>query len=283
MGVIHHQRAAELVAVVEDDRASGVAELRRVRMRDRLAVDAARLTGNAANGIEVVDRVVDQLEPRRADHERPQMPRLFDHEVQIDVGQLAERAALEQRPKRQHRRAEAQLQVDRRGHAARLAGAENPAGFFEIAPHRLLDQHGGAVRQLLEDADDLIARQGQVEHRLRHARRVAQRGQGRHAELCRRVFGRRGIDVEDASEWKGQPPIGRNVRGANDPAAANEHDRPGRGGARPGLGQIGHRSAILIHWAVTQRVLRGAQGSGGSQGACSTGSTGSGGRRFVVH
>ena len=46
---------------------------------------------------------------------------------------------------------------------ALVAAGEDAPRRVEVRPHRLLHQHRGAARQLLEDADDLIAGDGDVE------------------------------------------------------------------------------------------------------------------------
>jgi hypothetical protein len=201
-----------------------------------LAIGAGRLAGNHPDRIEVVDRVIDQLEPRRADREPPQVPRLIDDEAQIDVSERAE-PALEERAQRQQRRAESQLQVHRGRHAPRFTAPENLSRLFEVPAHRLLHQHRGAVRQLLEDARDLIARHRQVEYGIRDRSRFLQCAvHSRNAERRGRLPRRRGIDIEDPRDGQPQAAIRGEMCGADDRAAADDHNgtRPGR--SRPRLG-----------------------------------------------
>ena len=90
--------------------------------------------------------------------------------------------SIEQRAQRQHRRAEAELQVHRRGHLALLAAPQDAPRLGEIAAHRLLHQDADAVRQLLEDPDDLVAGHGKVEDRAVDRRRLVERLE--HARRC---------------------------------------------------------------------------------------------------
>ncbi len=63
--VVERERAAEAVAVVENDRAARVGELSERRdVRTDLAVDATRLTRDRPDRVEVVNRMVENLQPR---------------------------------------------------------------------------------------------------------------------------------------------------------------------------------------------------------------------------
>ena len=111
---------------------------------------------------------------------------------------------VEQIAQREHVRAEAQLEVDRGGQLALAAAGAGSPRVGEVPAHRLLDQHGGAAGQLLEDAEDLIAGDGEVEDG------VARRGRARRASETRcRIAkapavdrARVGIDVEEAGDGK---------------------------------------------------------------------------------
>src|SRR5204863_8648375 len=58
MRVVQHQRAADGIAVIKDGRAARVAKFRYIGMCDRSAIHASRLSGDRANDIEVVNRVI---------------------------------------------------------------------------------------------------------------------------------------------------------------------------------------------------------------------------------
>ena len=94
--VVEQQRAAQRVAVVENDRAARVLELGHRRMRDGAAVHAARLSDERPYRVEVVNRVVEDFEARRTLEKLPQVPRLLHDQPHFDVDDLAELAAGQQ-------------------------------------------------------------------------------------------------------------------------------------------------------------------------------------------
>ena len=132
--------------------------------RDAAAVHADRLAGDPADRVEVVDRVVEQLEPRRPLEKRPQVPGLVDDDADVDVD---ERRRARRRDhevvQRQHAGTEAQLEVHAAVSCRSAQHARIRVAVGEVLAHRLLDQHRGALRELLEDADDLIAGHGEIE------------------------------------------------------------------------------------------------------------------------
>src|SRR5687767_5154348 len=89
MRVVEQERAAQLIAVVEDDRAARVLELGHRWMRHRTAVDAPRLSDQRAYRVEIMNRVIQNLESRRPFEKLPQVPRLLHHEAHFDVDDVA--------------------------------------------------------------------------------------------------------------------------------------------------------------------------------------------------
>src|SRR6266849_6520641 len=164
VGVIQRQRAADAIAVVEDDRAPRVGELRERRMADDATVHAVRLTREPADGVEVVDRVIRHFEPSRRLEERPEMPWLIDDDAYVDVEDGADRAARKQIAERQDIRAEAQLKIDRRSELTLAARGADRLGRREILSHRLLHQDRRPARKLVENLENLIAWDGDVVH-----------------------------------------------------------------------------------------------------------------------
>ena len=63
----------------------------------------------------------------------------------LDVGDLPERPLPDQVLDREHVRAEAKLEVDRRGQPAVLAGLQDRARGIETLTHRLLNEDGRAL------------------------------------------------------------------------------------------------------------------------------------------
>ena len=103
--------------------------------------------------VEIVDRVHGDLDARHADEERKQVPGRVDVGVHFHIDKPAEGATLEQVVDRQHHRREAQLEVDGGLQVLAPTGGQDRRRLGEIAAHRLLDQHRGAVRQAIEDAE----------------------------------------------------------------------------------------------------------------------------------
>ena len=167
MRVIQHQRAAEAVAVIKNDRAARVPKLRQRRVCDDPAVDAARLAGNRSNDIEIVNRVIQHLETGTAFQERPLLPRLPRHEPHFDVGDLAQPIARQQILQGQYVRAEPQLKVDRGDERTLATHLEDPPRGVEMLAHRLLNENRRLRRQPAQDAGDLVARHRNVENDIR--------------------------------------------------------------------------------------------------------------------
>src|SRR4030095_17220600 len=94
------------------------------------------------------------------------MPRLIDDDADIEIDDGAEFVASDEVAHREHVRAEAQLKVDRGGETAFATAGADGSSRREVRSHRLLDQGGGAGRKPGEDGQDLIARDGDVEHRI---------------------------------------------------------------------------------------------------------------------
>ena len=194
---------------------------------------------------------------------RPQVPRLLDHEAQVDVVKApsaprsrSSRSASMAGLKRSWRFTAA---VKRRV----LAAAQDPA--------RLLESRAPSASESGPRRRPAAARGCRRSDRRERRRRTPRPGSGGRRAATRRPSGSRrsravcarrcGVDVEDAGDRIAEPAIGRNVRGADDPAAADDHDRPRRRGARPRLRQTPASAAMLIHRGGTgsrprERALR---------------------------
>ena len=123
---------------------------------------------------------------------------------------------------------EAQLRVDRRHQPLAVADLAGADAVGEVVAERLLQQHGGAVGQLLEHGDVRLGRQGDVVDRvgrgvgdrvgdvvvrLGDPVRVRQRPRAAQVEVGEAGDGEAGLRV------RGQ------VRVADDPAGTDQHDR----------------------------------------------------------
>jgi len=88
-----------------------------------------------------------------------------------------------------------------------------------------LNEHRRTHRQAAEDAEDLVTRHGDVEHRAADSARVVDRREYRvQAEQLRRVVRRVAADVEQARNRIPESLVRRQVRGADDGARADDHD-----------------------------------------------------------
>src|SRR5262249_60510088 len=90
MRVIERQRTADASAVTEDDRAPRIEKGAEGRVWNRPAVHPQRLARDRAYGVEVMNRVIQDLEARRAAQEIPLLPRLAIDDAHFDVGDVAE-------------------------------------------------------------------------------------------------------------------------------------------------------------------------------------------------
>ena len=75
-------------------------------MPDGAAVDAARLAGNPADRVDVVNGVVEDFGSRRPFEEAPEVPRLIDHDAHVDVDDRAQGVLRDEIAKREHPRTE---------------------------------------------------------------------------------------------------------------------------------------------------------------------------------
>ncbi len=243
MDVVQRERTADAIAVVEDDRAARVRESLELRVRNRAAVDRSRLSGDRANRVQVVDGVIEHFEPWRALQERPLFPRLPVNDAHLDIAQLANRLAIDQVPQCEHVRAEAQLKIHRGGEPSFAAQLENGACRRQIIAHRFLDQDRSARRKATKDRKDLVARHGDVEHRVGHRGGVGEgREDDRDRELRRRLARRVGSDVEEARDREPKASVRGQVRRADDRPGADHDDGPRSRRQRPCLPQVRHRA-----------------------------------------
>jgi hypothetical protein len=95
-----------------------------------------------------------------------------------------------------------------------------------------------------------LGRQRQVEHALAAAGgdRFLQRGMhDRHIEIARQEPGGFAVEVEHAGDRQARLPVGRQMRLADDPAAADDGDRARARRHRPRLPQPGQGVGYPVH------------------------------------
>ena len=179
MRVVEQQRATQRVAVVENDGAARVLELGHRRVGNRTAVHSAGLPNQRAYGVEVMNRVIENLEPLGALQKFPEVPRLLYDEPHFDVDNLTELAAGDEIAERQHVRAEAELEIHRRDRPRSRQILDDRPGRGQVFSHRLLNEHRRSSRQLFQHAGNLIAGNGDVKDRVRAAGCLGERGEAR--------------------------------------------------------------------------------------------------------
>jgi hypothetical protein len=217
-------------------------------MRHGAAVHAVRLTGKRANRVEIVNRVVQDLETRCAAQERPLRPWLSIDDAHFDVGHRAEPPIPDQTGQYEHVRTEAQLKVDRRHQPPVAAGLEDQPCRVEVLAHRLLNQNRRAFRQPADDRHDLIAGDCDVEYRIAAGYRFIESGKhARQGERSCRLLRRVRPDVEDAGDWQSEPLIRGEVSGAHDGAGADDDDRARIGWNGPRLPKVRHH---IFQWRL---------------------------------
>ena len=158
-------------------------------MADRLGVHAAGVAEQLADQVEIVDRMHGDLDARRLEQERPQLPRRGERQPGIEVDDLAEPALGDGVLQRQHHRREAQLEIDRGLELLGAADLEDRGRLGEIAAHRLLDQRHRAVGQRLQHIGMTRRRRGKVEDRVLDGGRLLDRAEGRHAPGVGKLLG----------------------------------------------------------------------------------------------
>ena len=162
-----------------------------------------------ADEVEVMDRMYCDLDARQALEEREQSPGRIDREVDLDVEEPAEQAAIERIPDRQHHRREAQLEIDRRYQSAFAADLEDLGRRVEVRSHRLLHQRRGADRQALEHRLMRRRRRCEIENHPRRRQRLVERSEyAQPAKLFGDGSGARCVEIEQASDF-GSPPCDR--------------------------------------------------------------------------
>src|SRR6516162_3705838 len=114
MGVVQRQAGSDPVIIVKDDRASRIAELNHLRMGNSFAIDSAGLAEQKPDRIEIMNRVIENLEAWRPFQELPQLPRLPIDQSNLDIGHCPQGALFKEVAECQHVWTEAQLKVDRR-------------------------------------------------------------------------------------------------------------------------------------------------------------------------
>ena len=211
-------------------------------MLARQAADRPRLAEEAADQVDVVDRVVLDLEPRRFLQEVPELPGRVHRDPRLHRVKLADGAALDQLAREQAVGREAQLVVDGGHQALGAAAVADGAGAGEVLAHRLLEQDRGAVRELLQGAEQGTGREGEVEDRVRgrSGDQVGDvRGDAGNSEVGREGLGLGRDQVADGREGEARLAVGGQVSAAGDAAGAGDADRAGAVGERPALAGLG--------------------------------------------
>jgi len=259
MRVVERQGATNAVSIIENGRASRITELAQGWMPDGTAPDTVRLSGDRANRVQVVNRVVEHLEARRPLQKRPLLPWLAVDDSQLDVGELSEGTAPDEIAKRDHIRAEAQLEVHGGYQLSLTAHGENLPGAVEIDAERFLQEHRRPSRQTAEDAQRLISWHRNVEHRVSNSSSLRKAGIHRPDRcLAGRRAGRVRGDVEDAGDREPETRVSWQVGRTNDRAGPDDHDWPGVGRQGPRLGAV---PASINHRTTAPRPLRRNTGS----------------------
>src|SRR5215467_6318942 len=121
MFVVQRQAASNPVTIIQDDRASRIAELNYLGMGNSFARDSEGLAEQKPDRIEIMNGVIEDLEAWRPLQELPQLPWLPIDQANLDIGHGTQCPLCNQVAERQHVWTEAQLKVDRRLQVLRTA------------------------------------------------------------------------------------------------------------------------------------------------------------------
>ncbi len=223
--MVDRHRRADLVSIIEDRGRAGLGHVRR-RVPNCLGVHAGRVAEEAADEIEIVDRMHGDLDPRQTFQEGEHRPGRQDRKMNLDINEAPEEAAVERVPDRKHHRREAQLEIDCRGQFALAANFENRGRRIEIGAHRLLDEDVRAHGNALEHGGMSAGRRRQIEDRVFRRQGLIERAEDLgHAEFGGDAARPRRVEVIDASDRKAGLPIGGEMSVDDDRARADRDDR----------------------------------------------------------
>ena len=216
------------VRVIQDRDRLGLAP--DVALQRRAAVpagDPLRVAEEGADRVDVVDAVIQDLEPLLRRQPRPHLPRRVDADLDRRIGHLADPAVADQRARGAEPLAPAELLVDRQLHAGLLPQADDLGGLGQLVGERLLAQHvfaGG--RHLAHDIELRPRRHGNLDDldRLVIQQLVQLPVHVRDVELARRLFGRLVAHIVAGDHVELVLPVGGQRGVIDDPPAADDPD-----------------------------------------------------------
>jgi hypothetical protein len=126
VAVIRFDVGANRLAVVERHIGARGMKLECVGMLDREGMNARRLAEEAADQIDVMDAVIEDLDARRLLQKCPEMPRHVNRHADFHVVQLADRAGVDQLSRGQDVRRVAKLKIHRGGQLLPFALLDDP-------------------------------------------------------------------------------------------------------------------------------------------------------------
>ena len=214
-----------------------------VGMRHRAAVGAGRLAGQHPDRVEIVNRVIQQLQPRAHGGRTTRTPRAAAPAAAPRCRRRRRACRAQQVAEREHVGAEPQLEVHRRDQPAlrqtlRMARAasSSPPSASESGPASPRGRRGSTPTSSPGTATSNTA--------FRPAdgagvQRSNTRGTSKSAASPRAASR---LDVEQACDGKAKPPVGGQVRGAHDRTGADDDDRPRMRWDVPGLPKGSHQA-----------------------------------------
>src|SRR5207302_402609 len=151
------------LAVVEQDCGFGGCEICGLRVAHGLCVDAQRIAQPGADEIEIVNAVVEDLEPWSGCEEGPQLPRSVGANLYFHVVQLAKQSSPVERDGGEVVWRISQLKVNCRYESALSAMVAYEYCLFKCLSHWFLNENCGARGELGQDRHDLRGRNRYVE------------------------------------------------------------------------------------------------------------------------
>src|SRR5215469_3453685 len=191
--------------------------------------DRVRLAEKRADQVEVMNRVHGNLHAVEVLEKRPEAPGREDVDADLHIVNPADGALLDQSARFEHGRREAKLEVYRSCQTFAPANIANCARLFDVPAHRLLDQHYTPAGNCFQQGKDGIWRRRYIEYgvRRRTAKSICRAGINfRYSEFRGDGYGFHSIKVANAVNRKARYTIRRKMGIPNNPAGADDHDRP---------------------------------------------------------
>src|SRR6476620_4339975 len=194
------------------------------------ARDQLRIAGQKADGIDVMDRVKHDVELVGISQPGPHVPRGLDRNVDLQISQIADEAAINDLLRRRDPAGPAHLLVDRRLVAHSRRRGDYSARLYRVECEWLLAQDVLAGADAANGEVRLRGRvDGDVDNRdLRIDQQLIDRFVDARDTVCGR--GRKGsvpVQVIAADNLEDMPRIGRQMRVVDDTAAADQGDAVG--------------------------------------------------------